>query len=71
VSIERPGLEQIDGSGATDGQMAAWNATTGVWTPVDPPTAASAVYLLTTVIDGEPALVWDETELTYTEVSLP
>jgi hypothetical protein len=33
VSIERPGLEQIDGSGATDGQAPVWNAAAGVWEP--------------------------------------
>ena len=32
---------------------------------------ASELYVLTTVIDGEPTEVWDETELVYTEVSLP
>lgn len=32
---------------------------------------ASELYVLTTVIDGNPTLVWDETELVYTEVSLP
>lgn len=33
MSIQRPGLEQIDGSGATRGQTIVWNPDTQVWEP--------------------------------------
>lgn len=33
MSIQRPGLEQIDGSGATRGQVPVWNPDTQVWGP--------------------------------------
>jgi hypothetical protein len=33
VSIERTGLEEIDSSGASDGQVPVWNATDSVWEP--------------------------------------
>ena len=35
--INRPGLEQFDRSGATDGQVPLWNDTDDVWEPGDLP----------------------------------
>lgn len=33
----RPALHNLDGSGATNGQIPVWNATTKKWTPAAPP----------------------------------
>lgn len=35
MSISRPGLEEIDGSGASDGQVPMWDADAGVWAPAN------------------------------------
>lgn len=43
-TIVRPGLEQIDGSGATAGQVPVWDASLGIWKPANTPDPSLTLY---------------------------
>lgn len=61
----KPGLHQLAQSGATDGQIATWDADTGLWVPADLPAQPE---FLVTVVAGVPSLVFDtDGQVVYTE----
>lgn len=69
MSAGRLPLRQVEGDGATDGQVPRWNATAGRFEPGE--ASSAAVAPLTTSVGGTPALVWDDhDELVLTEVVL-
>ena len=69
MSIQRPGLHQIDPGNVADGTYAV-TVVSGTIVSLDPvtPTASSALVPLTTEINGVPDLVWDDdNQLVMTE----